>query len=137
MRKASIVSILVYLTYIAYGIYWIFMFIKNSNNPPEEHPITRMEHILGIALILIGLIAIGIKGIHLATGLGLFSLICGLADAFGVCAIWWVLVLDCYPLGQWLAELDMSTLQQSLPFIILSLFPAVACISNLISTRRG
>ena len=137
MKKSNIVSILVYLSYIAYGIFWIFVYFDNLANPPEEYPITRLEHIVGGILILIGLIALGIKAIHLSTGLGLFSLICALADAFGVYAIWWVLVLDCHTLGQWLTELDMSTLQQSFPLIILSLFPAAACISNLFSTRRG
>ena len=137
MKKSNIASVLVYLTYIAYGIFWIFVYFDNLANPPEEYPVTRMEIFFGAFLIFLGLIILGIKAIHIKTGFGLFSLICAAADAFGVYFIWWAFVLNCTYIDQWLAELDMSTLQQSIPFMILSLFPAAACISNLISTKRG
>lgn len=137
MKKSSIVSILVYITYIVYGIFWIFVYFENLANPPEENPVMRMEIFFGALLILIGLIALGIKAIHLKTGFGLFSIICSVMDAYGVYLIWSLFVLNTVPIHEWFAKLDMSTLQQSLPFIILSLFPAVACVSNLISTKRG
>lgn len=135
MRRSSIISIGVYILYILYGIFWIFVYFDNKANPPEN-PVTHLEHIVGGGLILIGLIAIGIKSLHLCTGLGIFSIVCALLDFFGVYMIWWIFVLDTVPLDKWLIELNAEELTRAIPYIILSLVPAIACVSNLISSAR-
>ena len=135
MRRSSIISIGVYILYILYGIFWIFAYFYNMSIPTEK-PVMHLEHLVGCGFILIGLIAIGIKSLHLRTGLGIFSIVCALLDFFGVYLIWWIFVLDTVPLDKWLVELNAEELTRAIPFIILSLVPAIACVSNLISSAR-
>ncbi len=126
MKKSGYVALSIYGIYILYGLFWIGLGIYNNLfAPPEDFPLMHMEHYFGLAILLPGLIFLGIKALHLKNRLGILSFICAVADAFGVFIIWWLFVLE------------SDTLPEMLPFIILSLFPAVACISNLLSMKRN
>lgn len=126
MRKAGKVSVYIYLLYIIVGIVFIALGLYEVNYaPPKEFPDMVMTHFVGGVILIIGIAAMVIKSLHFSLGLGLFSFICALADAFGVLVIWWLFVLE------------NDTLTEMLPFIIISLFPAVACISNLLSMKRN
>lgn len=125
MRKIGYASFLIYLLYIAYGIFWIGLGIYyNFFAPPEENPVMHLELFFGVGLLLLGLIFVGLKSLHLKTGFGLLSFLCALADAFGVFVIWTLFIL---PSGD---------IYREVPIMILSLFPAFACITNLVSMKR-
>lgn len=137
MKKSAYVSLVVYLIYVVLGIIMIIEGIEQLNAPPKENPDMPVTYLVGGIILLIGLVFLGLKGLHLGTKFGLFSIICALGDGFGVYFIWWTLVMDCHPIVSWISGLDAETITRAIPFMVISLLPATAFISNIASIKRN
>lgn len=111
--------------------------IGQLNEPPKKNRDMPVTHLFGGLILLIGLVFLGLKGLHLGTGRKLFPISCALGDGFGVYFIRWTPVMDCHPIISRISGLDAETLTRAIPFMVISLLPATAFISNLASIRRS
>lgn len=129
MKKVGLLSVLMYLFILLFGIYFLVEGLMLLEAPSHgqygggmDYP---MDHVLGIILIVIALVCLFFKFLHGITGFAIFSIPCMLVDAACVYFIWAFLVLE-----------SGNTPYQTGAFIIFTLPQTVAFISSARSLVR-
>jgi hypothetical protein len=131
MKKIGWLSFGIYVFYIAFGILLTiqgFAYLEELKSRPDGfngigYP---LNHIIGMLLTFIGVVALALKALHMFKGWKLFSLLALAFDAFGIFVMYVIFLKDA-TVSEIIAE--------RLSYVIIMLFPSVSLVSNLVSLK--